>query len=306
MRAAPTPPSLLLAGLLAGACGPQETAPPAAAPRAPGPQRTTLAPPPDLAAAALAEARELLGAEKLADPPAALARLEAVFGTAPSDPEAAFLLARAAFRSEEPERCTLALDAWFEREPVDRPDWSAEAWVLRGWLLERAGRPAEALPHHERALAVSPGYAFALLRKGCALADSGDAEGAIGSLEQAIELRPGLLEAHFALAQAYRRAGRAGDAEREARIHRLLNQTSDNSANTRESVTEKFAAFEELERLLPQWIEGRLTLTRMQLKLGRGDLALARMRRLVAEQPESVEARALLEQIERAGRGGGR
>lgn len=43
-----------------------------------------------------------------------------------------------------------------------------------------------------------------------------DPGGAIPSLEQAIQLNPRLIKAHFNLAQAYGRAGRSGDARREA------------------------------------------------------------------------------------------
>ena len=297
---------LAVIAVAAVACGPKDAAPPQ--------------PDASAAAEALADARALLVVGKEADPKQALARLESTFGGAPRDPEAAFLLARAAFRAEDPARCRRALDAYFEHEPKQagddgasatfaHPDWSAEAWVLRGWLLERDGRPKDALPFYERALAILPDYPWALHRKGCALADSGDVEGGIAALEQAIAARPGLLEAHFSLAHLLRRAGRADDADREARIHRLLNQAGDNSANTRESVMEKFAALTELETLLPQWIEGRLLLSQMQWKLGRRELALERTRRLVAEHPESTEAKALLAQLERgaaAPDGGGR
>ncbi len=263
---------------------------------------------PDAAAAAesLADARELLGVGAKADPRKALADLTTTFGATPSDPEAAFLMARAAFRSEEPARCRTALDAYFAHEPTDHADWSAEAFVLRGWLLEHEGRPAEALPHYEKALEVSPNYAWAMHRKGCALADTGDVPGAIDWVEKAIARRPGLLEAHFTLARLYRRADRAADAGRETAIHRLLNQTSDNAATTGDAMSEKYAAYEQLEQLLPQWIEGRLVLTRMQLKLGRRELARERLKKLVAEHPDCGEAKALLESLARAPRDGER
>jgi len=284
--------------MLIGGCGPDDAPPREAAQQ--------VAVDPKSAAEALTEARTLLGNDKGADPPKALARLEATFGSRPSDPEAAALLARAAFRSEQPERCRVALDAYFAHEPKDRADWSAEAWVLRGWLLEREGKSSEALPHYDRALQISPVYAFAMLRKGSALAQDGKVDDAIGWIEKAIERRPGMVEAHFVLAQLYRRAGRAADADREARIHRLLNQTTDNTANTPDSVMEKFAAYDELERLLPQWVEGRLTLVQMEWRGGLRDQAVTRLKRLVAEHPESSEAKTLLAQIERGAPGDGR
>jgi tetratricopeptide (TPR) repeat protein len=178
--------------------------------------------------------------------------------------------------------------------------------VLRGWIEERCGRYADAMPHYRKALEVSPKYPFAMMRLGNMLAETGELAQAIEWLEKAVAHRPGMLEAHFDLAHLLRRGSRAEEAEREARIHRLLNQTSDNTANTKESVLEKLAAYEELETLLPQWIEGRLALAQMRLRLGRVELALERLRSLVAEHPESSEAKALLEQVERQARSGGR
>ena len=74
---------------------------------------------PDLAAVLL-EAHALLGTGPQADPPKAAARLESSFGAKPEVPEAALLLARATFRSEQPERCGVALDAYFERATLRR------------------------------------------------------------------------------------------------------------------------------------------------------------------------------------------
>ena len=255
---------------------------------------------PDLAEA-LTDAHGLLGNGPQADPPKAAARLEASFGARPVVPEAALLLARATFRSEQPERCRVALDAYFEHATADHPEWTAEAWVLRGWIEERAGRPVEAQGHFEQALKVLPAYPFAMQRLGTVLADRGELAAGIGWLEKAIAQRPQLLEAHFALSRAYRRAGRDADADREATIHRLLNDTSDNTANTVTSVTQKYAAYEGLEKLLPQWLDGRLQLTRMQMQLGRKQVALERLRRLVAEHPEYLDAKLLLDLAERAG-----
>lgn len=268
---------LLVALLLPCACDPP--APPGAPPTA----ATTLTPAPDVAAAALARARELVAVHAQADPPQALELLSATFGSAPSDPEAAFLLARAAFRAEAPARCRTALDAYFAHAPADRADWSAEAWLLRGWLLEREGRFAEAPPLYARALELSPRYAFALFRTGNALSESGDDAGALPWVDRALAERPALLEAHFLRAQLLRRLGRAEEAAQAALLHKLLNDTQDNVATTRESVVQKVAALEQLEKLLPRWFEGRLQLTQLQLRFGQQELALTRLKALVVE-----------------------
>jgi len=261
------------------------------------------APPPAGDERALAQARDLLAVGAKADPPKALELLLAAYGPAPKSAEAALLLARAAFRSGQPDRCTTALDAYFVAPAADHREWTAEAWVLRGWLVERDGRFAEALPHYAKALEVVPNYAWALFRTGNALSESGDAAGALTWVDQALAERPALLEAHFLRAHLFRQLGRAEEAERETQLHRLLNQASDNTASTREALQEKFAALEQLETLLPQWVDGRLTLARMRVKVGLKALAAERAAALLREgRPLTPEQRAELQQMIEAGK----
>lgn len=284
MRRARALASIALLGA-AAACDRAGGPPPAPAPRDAAA---------DERAAALAEARALLVVALDADPPRAMRLIEEAFGAAPSEPEAAFLLAQAAFRSDDARRCEIALDAYLAKPAADHREWTAEAWVLLGWLRERAGDPEGALPSYDRALEIEPAYAWAMHRKGCAHGDLGDDAAEIEWQERAIARRPGLLEAHFRLAQALARAGRAEEAAREREIHRLLNQTSDNTARTPASMQERYDAYEQLERLLPRWLEGRLQLTRAQMATQRSAVALERMRRLIREHPDSGEAWTLL------------
>jgi tetratricopeptide (TPR) repeat protein len=252
---------------------------------------------------ALAQARDLLAVSAKADPPKALELLLAAYGPSPKSAEAALLLARAAFRSGQPDRCTTALDAYFVAPAADHVEWTAEAWVLRGWLLERDGRFAEALPHYAKALEAVPNYAWALFRTGNALSESGDAAGALAWVDRALTERPALLEAHFLRAQLLRRLDRAEEAERATQLHRLLNQASDNTATTREAMQVKYAALEQLETLLPQWIDGRLTLARLRAKVGLKSLAAERAAALLREgRPLTPEQRAELQQLVEAGK----
>ncbi len=254
----------------------------------------TLHPAAEVAAEAIARARDLVAVHAKADPPEAMALLIATFGNAPDDAEAAFLLARAAFRSEAAASCRVALDAYFARPAKEHPEWTAEAWVLRGWMLEREGRFTEAPPLYARALELSPHYAYAMFRTANAWSESGDDTKALDWVERALRERPGLLEGHFLRAQLLRRAGRTVEAEQASRLHALLNDTSDNTASTRESVLQKLSALEQLETLLPHWFEGRLKLTQMQLGFGRTELALTRMKALVLEPNAPREAWLLL------------
>jgi len=246
-------------------------------------------------------------ARRDSDPPRALALLRATFGDAPADADAALLLARATFRAEEPAACRIALDAYFARVPADHAalhaDWTAEAWVLRGWIEERAGDNAAARPHYEKALALVPNYPWALLRLAGTEQAAGDMAAALEHAQAAVRERPGLVEGQFLLAQLFRRAGRAEDAERAARIHRLLNQSDDNTAGTPEAQAERVAALRELETLLPCWVEGRIELIRKLTAAGDAEGALACARRLVREFPALPEGWPLFTELLRRARG---
>lgn len=274
---------------LACSCDEPVRAPVGATPPSVPPTASTEAPSAEQQAV-LEQARALVAVGAKADPPRAATLLTDAFGATPRHPEAAFLLARATFRAEQPDRCTAALDAYFAAPAADHLDWTAEAYVLRGWLDERAGRFAAAMPHYARALELQPKYAWAAFRTGNALAEAGDDAAALAWVERALAERAGLLEAHFLRAQLLRRLGRAEEAAAAAALHTLLNQTSDNVAPTREALQEKFAALEQLETRLPTWVEGRVQLARLRAKAGQARLALERLTTLLRERPVGRDA----------------
>jgi tetratricopeptide (TPR) repeat protein len=253
-----------------------------------------IAPPPFALTAdqqvALEQSRALVAVGSKADPPRAVTLLTNAFGAEPRHPEAAFLLARAAFRAEQPDGCRAALDAYFAAPAADHVDWTAEAHVLRGWLEERAGRFAEAVPHYAQALSLQPNYAWAAFRTGNALSEAGDDSAALAWVDRALVDRPGLIEAHFLRAQLLRRLGRAEEAVAAAALHALLNQASDNVAATREAMTEKLAALEQLETRLPAFVDGRVQLARLRAKAGQARLALDRLTNLIGERPVGRDA----------------
>lgn len=267
------------------------------------PAGTTKAPAPEVAAKAIADAKALLVNDITADPPKAAALLETIFGDAPADPEAALLLARACFRSEETARCAIAIDALLARAPKERSAWLAEGEFLRAALAERRGDAKAAIAGYQRAIDLLPNYPYALCRLGIAQGDAGDVNGAIATLERAIRLSPGLAEAHFNLSRLHRRAGHEAEAARETEIHHQLHRATSNTSHTQEAMLEKYDAFEKLETILPEYVEGRLQLTRFQVARGMNDLALQRMRKLVAERPDSNEAWKLLIELLRKGKG---
>ena len=84
----------------------------------------------------------------------------------------------------------------------------------------------KARPYAEQAVEEAPNVFVARRALGQVLLETGDIEGAVREYEAGVKLAPDSPSMRFALARAYRRAGRAVDADREqkefARLDRLL------------------------------------------------------------------------------------
>ncbi len=91
----------------------------------------------------------------------------------------------------------------------------AQAYRGLGVTLMHEDRFEEAAEQLRRALAITPADSEALNNLGLARLRLKDVNGAIESLESAIQSNPSLIKAHFNLAQAYQRAGCTADAKRE-------------------------------------------------------------------------------------------
>lgn len=108
-------------------------------------------------------------------------------------------------------------EAEFRAEAQLAPRSAAAAYKLGTVLLNR-GRLAEAIAQLERANELQPGMPETLFALGKAMNATGDAAAAERYLKQVLEAEQdtALAEsAHFQLAQAYRKLGRAADAARE-------------------------------------------------------------------------------------------
>jgi tetratricopeptide (TPR) repeat protein len=97
--------------------------------------------------------------------------------------------------------------------------------AIAGEYLKRDD-PAAARDYAAKAARAAPEDFAARTTYGRALLETGDVPGAIRELEAAVKLAPGSPHARFALADAYTRAGRKADAERErkefARLRNLI------------------------------------------------------------------------------------
>jgi tetratricopeptide (TPR) repeat protein len=88
----------------------------------------------------------------------------------------------------------------------------------------KINQPDRALPYAEKALRLSPGFFAAHYALGWTLFKLGENERAIAELEQVVQREPNSPQAHFALSQAYLRAHRKADADRERELFAKLKQ----------------------------------------------------------------------------------
>lgn len=115
-------------------------------------------------------------------------------------------------------------EAEFREESRLAPGSAAAAFKL-GSVLANRGRTAEAIGELKRANKLRPGMPETLVELGKALNASGDAKSAERYLREALVAEDGtaLAEtAHFQLSQAYRKLGRAAEADRELKAFQAL------------------------------------------------------------------------------------
>jgi tetratricopeptide (TPR) repeat protein len=84
--------------------------------------------------------------------------------------------------------------------------------------------PAAAAVHYQKAAALDPNFAEALVALAKTKSDAKQYGEAIPLLERAVKLQPSSESAHYSLMIAYRNAGRAEDAQREKAVFDKLNR----------------------------------------------------------------------------------
>jgi tetratricopeptide (TPR) repeat protein len=92
---------------------------------------------------------------------------------------------------------------------------NADADLMTAWALLLRNRAREALPYAQQAAGTEPRLPSAQLVLGRSLMETGDLNGAMEHLREALQLEPDNLETHLALAKAYSKSGRNEDARRE-------------------------------------------------------------------------------------------
>lgn len=92
----------------------------------------------------------------------------------------------------------------------------------------------------EKAVHLDPDLGAAFLELGVIHADQGEIPKAISAFESAIKASPSLEEAHYRLAQAYRKVGDLAKAEKEIELYRQLSRDSEKARERERSEIQQF------------------------------------------------------------------
>jgi len=179
----------------------------------------------------------------------------------------------------------------------------ASALRAMGVTLLHQGKLAESSAALRRALEAAPNDAEAANNLGAVQLRLKDVQGAVETLERAVQLNPNLIKAHASLAQAYQRAGRTVEAQRES--ERLATLTAEQRNRGRamvlvDSAEQQTKAGRTAQALstLHQAIEASPGFADAHFQLGRlirdsegnPDDAIAAFRRVLRLDPERTEA----------------
>ena len=134
-------------------------------------------------------------------------------------------------------------------EPSEEPASAAE-WYEHGWELEEEGSPEEAMAVYRRALELEPGLADAHVNLGRLLHEQGETEEAERHYRLALAVRPDDATSAFNLGVALQDLGRLRDAagayEAALAVDRSLADAHYNLAGIYEELGEREAAFRHL------------------------------------------------------------
>jgi tetratricopeptide (TPR) repeat protein/peroxiredoxin len=155
----------------------------------------------------------------------AISSLTAASDIAPSDSRACLFLAKASLAlnrpSEEVVRRMERFARLYPKDPLAAYYYAMVVWKVGGRQGSQANL-AQVESLLKRALLLDSGSPEAHLQLGILFADRQKTPQAIEEFQRAIALEPGMAFAHYRLAQAYKRIGKADQAERELQLYRRL------------------------------------------------------------------------------------
>jgi tetratricopeptide (TPR) repeat protein len=117
----------------------------------------------------------------------------------------------------------------FQQELEIDPNNAGAEYVL-GELARQESQWPEAITHFSKATKLDATFGDAFLGLGTSLLSTKQFSEAIPPLQTAVKLEPQNPGAHYSLAMAYSRAGRAQDADREFAVHKQMTQKGDDKS----------------------------------------------------------------------------
>jgi tetratricopeptide (TPR) repeat protein len=132
-----------------------------------------------------------------------------------------------------PQDAEIALKEFRQAQTLDPNHQPALVQLAFEYLKRREYDTA--LPLAEKSVALAPQMYAARNVFGRVLLEVGQVERAIHELEEGIRLAPASPEMHFALARAYTRAGRKGEADRENEIFKKLQEKYNQQADAKQA-----------------------------------------------------------------------
>jgi tetratricopeptide (TPR) repeat protein len=173
----------------------------------------------------------------------------------------------------------------------------AGAWHLRGIIAFRAGDPAAALAHIERAAALAPEKADIRNSLGFALRALHRDKEAEAAFRDAVRFDPDFLEAHYQLGNLLRETKRHSDAEASYRrvlalapAHVQAHNNLGAALGEQRRFEEAAEAFRKATDLRPEYAEAHSNLAHALRAMGQAEEAAAACRRAIALAPRLAVA----------------
>ncbi len=161
------------------------------------------------------------------DPEGAQREFQELFQHFPTEENAHYFYGSLLFPTD-PDRAIIE----FKRELEIAPS-NAAAQLMVAWDYIMRNNAATALPYATKAMSADPAVPGARLALGRALVETGDVKGGIDLLGKESQIEPDSLEIHFALAEAYSKAGRKDDARRERLLCLQIEKSAPKQAASR-------------------------------------------------------------------------
>jgi tetratricopeptide (TPR) repeat protein len=166
-----------------------------------------------------------------------------------------------------------------------------------GYVLVAQGRPAEAIKHYEKALAINPNYAEVINNLGTALLDEGRLDDAAKYYHRAIEIYPDFAEAYNNLGILLTRQGETAEAIEQYRKAIALKPDREEFYNNlgnllakQNQTGEAIEQFQKAIEVAPDNAKVRINLANILTAQGRWNEAIEQYQQALKQMPDSIHA----------------